>query len=42
MKWRYLLVILSVILCVSCYDEGDLAPTEGTEEIFKLPQGDHD
>ncbi|OKZ15766.1 MAG: hypothetical protein BHV81_15255 [Butyricimonas synergistica] len=42
MKWNYLFIVLAIGVLSSCYEEDTLTPTEGTEEIFKLPQGDHD
>ena len=39
---QVILVVLSVILLASCYKkEDDLTPSEGTEEIFQIPQGEH-
>ena len=42
MKCSYLFIVLAAGVLSSCYEEDALAPTEGTEEIFKLPQGNHD
>ena len=39
---KILFVLLAMALMVSCYKEDDLTPSEGTEEIFQIPQGDHD
>lgn len=43
MKLVYYLPILWLVFLTGCYEkEDDITPTEGTEEIFPLPQGDHD
>lgn len=36
------LMLLVTMLLVSCYKEDALTPSKGTEEIFSIPQGDHD
>lgn len=36
-----LFVLLSIVLMISCYNEDALTPSEGTEEIFQIPQGNH-
>lgn len=43
MKLKCSLLIICAVLCfVGCYDEDKLTSTPGTEEIFPLPQGNHD
>lgn len=42
MKYRFLFVILSLILWIGCYEEDILEPTETEESNFSLPQGNHD
>ena len=42
MKYRLLLVIFCLILCVRCYHEDSLVSTEISEFKYTLPQGNHD
>ncbi|MCB6974740.1 MULTISPECIES: hypothetical protein [Butyricimonas] len=43
MKFRYLLFIVFImVLSAGCYDEDKIVPTEGSERMYSLPQGDHD
>lgn len=40
---KYLWVMCTVLLCVSCYKkDGPLSPSNNPEDLFSLPQGDHD
>ncbi len=43
MKFRYLFsIVLAVVLFAGCYDEDEIVPTEGEEQMYSLPQGNHD
>ncbi|WP_148375441.1 MULTISPECIES: hypothetical protein [Butyricimonas] len=43
MKFRYLFsIVLAAALFAGCYDEDEIVPTEGEEQMYVLPQGNHD
>lgn len=43
MKFKYLfLIVLIAGIFSGCYEEDDIVPTEGNEQMYALPQGDHD
>ena len=43
MKIIYCLPVLLLLFLTGCYEkEGDITPSEGLEEIFPLPQGNHE
>lgn len=43
MKFRYLLfIVFFATLWIGCYHEDDIVPTEGSERIYSLPQGNHE
>lgn len=43
MKFRYLFfIVLAAVLFAGCYDEDEIVPTEGNEQMYVLPQGNHD
>ena len=43
MKFRYLLfIVFCAVIWTGCYNEKDIVPTEGSEMMYSLPQGNHE